>query len=55
MGVLERDNYPFLNQVNNEVEFRKENASALAITCRETPNKMHGGDEDFKRVVKQAK
>jgi hypothetical protein len=34
MGVLERDNYPFLNKNSNEVEFRKADASALAVTDR---------------------
>jgi hypothetical protein len=34
MGALERDNYPFLNKNTNEVEFRKADASAMAITCR---------------------
>lgn len=51
MGTLERDNYPFLNKLTNEIEFRKETASALAITCRSTANKMLGGDEGFKRVM----
>lgn len=51
MGVLERDNYPFLNKMTNEVEFRKDDANPLAITCRQTANKMLGGDEGFKRVM----
>ena len=51
MGVLERDNYPFLNKINNEIEFRKPDANPLAITCRETTNKMLGGDEGFKKVM----
>lgn len=34
MGTLERDNYPFLNKMTNETEYRKPDASALAITCR---------------------
>ena len=55
MGVLERDNYPFLNKMSNEVEFRKMEANPLAITCRTTANKMLGGDEGFKRVMTQAK
>jgi hypothetical protein len=55
MGVLERDNYPMLNKITNEVEFRKEDSNALAITCRSTANKMLGGDEGFKRVMTQAK
>jgi hypothetical protein len=55
MGVLERDNYPFLNKNINEVEFRKPDATPLAITCRQTANKMLGGDEGFQRVMNQAK
>jgi hypothetical protein len=55
MGVLERDNYPFLNKMTNEVEFRKMEANPLDITCRTTANKMLGGDEGFKRVMTQAK
>jgi hypothetical protein len=51
MGALERDNYPFLNKMSNEIEFRKPDANPLAITCRETANKMLGGDEGFKRVM----
>ena len=55
MGVLERDNYPFLNKMSNEIEFRKAEASPLAITCRKTANKMLGGDEGFKKVMTKAK
>lgn len=47
MGVLERDNYPYLNKNLNEVEFRKPDATPLAITSRNTANKMLGGDEGF--------
>lgn len=55
MGVLERDNNPYINKSVNAVEYRKEDAAPLAITCRETANKMLGGDEGFKKVIKQAK
>jgi len=55
MGVLERDNYPFLNKATNEVDFRKVDANPLAITCRQTANKMLGGDEGFTKVMSQAK
>jgi hypothetical protein len=55
MGALERDNYPFVNKMTNEVEFRNSDANPLAITCRQTTNKMLGGDEGFRRVMKQAK
>jgi hypothetical protein len=34
LGVLERDNYPYLDKTSNEVEFRKSDATPLAITCR---------------------
>jgi hypothetical protein len=47
MGVLERDNNPYLNKSINEVEYRKPDATPLAITCRQTANKMLGGDEGF--------
>lgn len=47
MGVLERDNYPFFNKNINELEFRKPDATPLAITCRQTANNMLGGDEGF--------
>lgn len=55
MGTHERDNYPTLNKMTNEIEYRKDNASPLAITCRSTANKMLGGDEGFKRVMQAAK
>jgi hypothetical protein len=51
MGVLERDNYPVVDKSSGEVEFKKADASALAVTSRETPNIMLGGSEGFKRVV----
>ena len=47
MGVLERDNYPYVDKNTNEIEFRKPDSNPLAITCRETANKMLGGDEGF--------
>lgn len=55
MGALERDNYPFVNKMTNEVDFRNMEANPLAITCRKTANKMLGGDEGFKKVMQQAK
>jgi len=55
MGVLERDNYPGQNPETGEIEFRRAEASPLAITCRSTANKMLGGDEGFARVMEQAK
>ena len=54
-GVHERDNYPFLNKVTDQIEFRKDYTSPYAITARDTANKMHGGEEGFKRVMSEAK
>ena len=34
MGILERDNNPYLNRNTNEVEYRRPDAAPLAITCR---------------------
>ena len=53
LGVLERDNYPYLDKSTNmnEIEFRKADAAPLAITCRQTANKMLGGDAGFKLVM----
>jgi hypothetical protein len=51
MGVLERDNFPFIEKLNNDIEFRKQDSNPLAITCRSTANKMLGGDEGFKKVM----
>lgn len=39
----------------NEQDFRKPDASPLAAIDRMTPNKMLGGDEGLRRVVKSAK
>lgn len=55
MGVLERDNNPYFNHSLGEVQFRKPDATPLAVTCRETVNKMLGGEEGFKKVMKKAK
>ena len=55
MGVLERDNNSYMNQSVNEVQFRRPDAAPLAVTTRDTANKMLGGDEGFQRVMKQAK
>jgi hypothetical protein len=52
MGALERDNNPHVNRTFNSVEYRKPDAAPLAITCRESANKMLGGDEGFQKVMK---
>ena len=43
MGTLERDNYPFKNKYHGTTDYRKEDASPLAVTTRDNPNKMLGG------------
>ena len=34
MGTLERDNYPFVNNHTSSIQFRKEDASPLAVIDR---------------------
>jgi hypothetical protein len=51
MGALERDNNSYYNQSVGEVQYRKQEAAPLAITCRQTANKMLGGDQGFQRVM----
>lgn len=55
MGTLERDNYPFLNNYSNEIEYRKEDASPLASVDRSRANKMLGGEEGLKKIMLKAK
>ena len=55
MGTLERDNYPFMNTYNNETQFRKDDASALASVDRSRPSKMLGGEDGLERIMKSAK
>lgn len=55
MGTLERDNYPFVNNYNNETQYRKDDASALAVVDRSRPNKMLGGHDGLNRIMKTAK
>jgi hypothetical protein len=45
MGTLERDNHPVHNKETNKTEYKKEDSSALAITSRDYPCFMLGGDE----------
>ena len=52
MGVLERDNCPIKGTAKDFYKssgtmLRKENASALAVTSRETPCEMLGGKQGF--------
>jgi hypothetical protein len=44
MGTLERDNYPLANMYSDRVDYRRDDASALATIDRSTPNKMLGGE-----------
>jgi hypothetical protein len=55
MGVLERDNNSYYNKSQGEVQYKRQDAAPLAITSRETANKMLGGDEGFQKVMQQAK
>lgn len=62
MGVFERDNMPFtgtnLNAFSldpNKRQFKKANASALAVTSRLHACEMLGGTEQFKGLVSAAK
>jgi len=55
MGTLQRDNYPFTNKYTNQTEYRKDDASPLAVTSRNQANKMLGGDAGLKAIVDKAK
>lgn len=55
MGTLERDNYPFKSKYTNEIEYRKDDASALASVDRSRVNKMLGGEEGLLKIMKKAK
>ncbi len=55
MGTLQRDNYPFTNKYTNQTEYRKDDASPLAVTSRDQANKMMGGDEGLQAIVAKAK
>lgn len=61
MGVFQRDNAPIQGNayqsygVGAESQFKKADASPLAVTSRTTPCAMLGGEEDFQRVVRGAK
>lgn len=58
MGVFERDNVPFnqsMGLASDGKQFKKANASALAVTSRVTPCEMLGGTQSFQELVKTAK
>lgn len=60
MGVFERDNCPVKGTakdyyINSTTMMRKENASALAVTSRETPCEMLGGKQGFESLMAKAK
>jgi len=44
MGTLERDNCPFKKMYTDVVEHGKEDTSPMAVTTRDTANRMLGGD-----------
>jgi len=55
MGALERDNCPEIIDYNsNRKIYKRPDASALAITCRKTPNSMLGGEFGFKELIKES-
>lgn len=55
MGTLERDNGAFLNKYSDKIEYRKDDASALAVTSRDCASRMLGGDEGLCSLVRKAK
>ena len=55
MGTLERDNYPFNNKYNERIEYRKDDASAQASIDRSMPNKMLGGEQGLRGIMRAAK
>lgn len=55
MGALERDNGHCLDPKNNLNIYLRPDASPLAITCRQTPNIMLGGNVMFSKLITEAK
>jgi len=53
-GVLERDNKQSLNS-EQEVVYKKQDASHTAVTAREKVCSMLGGDQEFQKLVQEAK
>ena len=54
MGTLERDNGAFLNKYSEQIEYRYEDASPLAVTTRDCANRMLGGSEGLQNLVSKA-
>lgn len=55
MGTLERDNLATKNKYSGDLEFRREDASALAAVDRGAVNKMLGGEAGLTGVMQAAK
>lgn len=55
MGTLARDNHPFKSSYSDNIEYRKDDASPMAVTTRDTANTMLGGDIGLKAIVQKAK
>jgi hypothetical protein len=55
MGTLERDNGAFLNKYSDQIEYRFEDSSPLAVTSRNTANSMLGGTDALASLVQKAK
>lgn len=51
MGTLERDNGAFLNKYSDQIEYRCEDSSPLAVTSRNTANSMLGGTDALASLV----
>ena len=45
MGTLARDNCAYNSAYSNRTEYKKDDASPLAVTSRNAANKMLGGDQ----------
>ena len=54
MGTLARDNHEFKSSYSDNIEYRKDDASPMAVTTRDTANKMLGGDAGLKAIVQKA-
>lgn len=55
MGTLERDNQPFNHKYNERTEYRRDDASAQASVDRSMPNKMLGGEQGLRGIMRAAK
>ena len=45
MGTLARDNCPVKSNYTNTTEYKRDDASPLAVTSRDSANKMLGGSQ----------